>query len=47
MKKNTAAARNAATKAWIAVGGLALLGFAMVVIRELPSMRREWRLIRM
>jgi hypothetical protein len=33
--------------AWWIVGGLAALGAAFVFVRELPSMRRELKLLRM
>jgi hypothetical protein len=33
--------------AWLALGGLLAVGFAVLVIREMPSMRRELRLMRM
>jgi hypothetical protein len=33
-------------KAWLAVGLLAV-GFVVLMVREVPSMRREWRLMRM
>ncbi len=36
-----------AAKAWMAVGGLLALGLTLVFVRELPSMRRELRLMRM
>jgi hypothetical protein len=39
--------RNPVATAWLAFGGLLVVGFAFVVIRELPSMRREIRLMRM
>jgi hypothetical protein len=34
-------------KAWLTFGGLLLVGVAFVVVRELPSMRRELHLLRM
>ncbi len=34
-------------KAWLAFGGLLALGFVVMMIREVPSMRRELRLMRM
>lgn len=37
----------AAVRAWWAFGGLLALGVTMMIVRELPSMRRELRLIRM
>ena len=39
--------RSPAAKAWVAFGGLLALGLAFLVVRELPSMRRELRLMRM
>jgi hypothetical protein len=36
-----------ASKAWVAFGCLAAFGLAIMIVRELPSMRREWRLMRM
>ncbi len=41
------ASRNPAARAWLAFGGLLAVGFAFLVVRELPSMRRELRLMRM
>jgi hypothetical protein len=38
--------RNAVVAWWI-VGGMAALGAAMMFVRELPSMRREVKLMRM
>jgi hypothetical protein len=38
---------NLARHAWIAFGGLLALGMIMITVRELPSMRREMRLMRM
>lgn len=38
---------NAAALAWYAFGGLLALGIAFMVARELPSIRRELRLMRM
>ena len=38
---------NAARNAWIAFGGLLALGVIAMTIRELPSMRRELKLMRM
>jgi hypothetical protein len=38
---------NPAAMAWVAFGGLLALGFAYIVARELPSIRRELRLMRM
>lgn len=34
-------------KAWLAFGGLLVVGVAVLFVREIPSMRRELRLIRM
>ncbi|HET7623687.1 MAG TPA: hypothetical protein VFM25_00360 [Verrucomicrobiae bacterium] len=39
--------RNPLASAWLAVGGLLAVGFAVMVVRELPSMRREIHLMRM
>lgn len=36
-----------AVRAWWVVGGLAALGAAWMFVRELPSMRREMKLMRM
>jgi hypothetical protein len=33
--------------AWFALAGLVALGFTVLMVRELPSMRRELRLMRM
>lgn len=38
---------NTARNAWIAFGGLLALGVIVMAVRELPSMRREMRLLRM
>jgi hypothetical protein len=35
------------TKGWIAFSGLLAFGFTLLILRELPSMRRELRLMRM
>ncbi len=40
-------ATNPAAIAWVAFGSLLALGFAWMVAREVPSMRREMRLMRM
>ncbi|HZQ47892.1 MAG TPA: hypothetical protein VFC07_12815 [Verrucomicrobiae bacterium] len=39
--------RNPIAAAWLAVGGLLALGFAVLTIMEIPSMRREANLMRM
>lgn len=39
--------RNTAAMAWIALGGLLAVGFTVLVAMELPSMRRELRILRM
>jgi hypothetical protein len=36
-----------AVRAWWIVGSLAAMGAAMLIVRELPSMRREIKLMRM
>jgi hypothetical protein len=36
-----------AAKAWLAVGGLVALGLALLFVREMPSMRREFRIMSM
>ncbi|HZR15945.1 MAG TPA: hypothetical protein VFE51_01340 [Verrucomicrobiae bacterium] len=41
------ASRNPVATAWLAFGGLLVVGMAFLVVRELPSMRRELRLMRM
>jgi len=38
---------NTAKNAWIAFGGLLALGLIAMTVRELPSMRRELKLLRM
>jgi hypothetical protein len=38
---------NTARNAWIVLGGLVALGVVAMTVRELPSMRREARLMRM
>jgi hypothetical protein len=44
MKQST---KNTAAFAWLALGGLLALGFSLLIAREMPSIRREWRLMRM
>ena len=44
MKSNS---RNTATIAWMALGGLLAVGFTVLVAMELPSLRRELRILRM
>lgn len=39
--------RNPLAKAWLIFGGLLAVGFAVMMVREIPSMRRELRLMRM
>jgi hypothetical protein len=39
--------RNPAATAWLALGGLVALGLTIMIVRELPAMRREWRMMRM
>ncbi len=39
--------RNPVSKVWLAFGGLLALGVTMLIIRELPAMRRELHLMRM
>lgn len=43
MKQNC----NPAARAWMAFGGLLALGVAYLVLREIPSMRRELRILKM
>ena len=38
---------NTARDAWIVFGGVVALGIATLIIREIPSMRRELKLLRM
>ncbi len=38
---------NTAAKAWIIVGGLFALGLTYMIVRELPAINRELRIIRM
>jgi hypothetical protein len=38
---------NTARNAWIVFGGLIALGVLAMTVRELPSIRREARLLRM
>ena len=38
---------NGTRKTWLAVGGLLALGLTFMIMRELPAMRRELRLMRM
>jgi hypothetical protein len=42
----TKTGRNAVLAWWI-VGGLAALGATMMIVHEIPSMRRELKLLRM
>ncbi len=39
--------RSPAATAWYVLGGLVAVGAAFMFFRELPSMRREMRLMRM
>ncbi len=39
--------KNTAVAAWIAFGGLLALGLSLLVLNEIPSMRRELRLMKM
>ena len=39
--------RNPAAMAWYLLGGLVAMGVTMLVMRELPSMRREMRILSM
>jgi hypothetical protein len=39
--------RSGLATAWLAFGGLLALGITVMIMRELPSMRRELRLMRM
>jgi hypothetical protein len=36
-----------AEKAWLAFGGLLALGLTLLFIREIPSLRRELRIMKM
>jgi len=45
--KNFGKARNPAATAWLAVGGLLALGLTILFFQELPSLRRELRIMRM
>jgi hypothetical protein len=38
---------NGSKNAWIAFGSLVALGLLVLTVREMPSMRRELRLMRM
>jgi hypothetical protein len=38
---------NTARNAWCVVGGLLALGIIAITVRELPSIRREIRLLKM
>jgi len=42
-----AKSKNPAALAWYAFGGLLALGLAYLAISEVPSMRRELRIMRM
>ncbi len=39
--------KNPLVKAWLIVGGLLAVAVAAMMVREIPSMRRELRLMRM
>jgi hypothetical protein len=43
MKRNS----RSASKAWLAFGSLVALGITILVVKELPAMRREWRIMKM
>jgi hypothetical protein len=50
MKKNlreTCRRDNTARNAWIAFGAVVALGVIVITVREIPSMRREIKLLRM
>lgn len=47
MSKKIFRSENTARNAWIVFGGLIALGIVAMTIRELPSMRREIRLMSM
>jgi hypothetical protein len=36
-----------ASKMWVALGGLIVVGMAIMFLRETPAMRRELKLMRM
>lgn len=38
---------NVALDAWMAVAALVVLGIIIMVLREIPAMRREMRILRM
>ena len=44
---NNSPLQSNAAKAWLAFGCLAAFGLAIMIVRELPAMRREWQLMRM
>lgn len=43
MKENS----NSGTKLWKAFGGLLAVGLVIMVVKELPAIRREMRIMRM
>jgi hypothetical protein len=45
--KNAVKNYSCAAKAWLAVGGLAALGLTLIAVSELPSILREWKIMRM
>ncbi len=47
MRIKRSVTRNPAATAWWAVGGLLALGALVMIVREMPAMRRELHLIRM
>jgi hypothetical protein len=45
--RKTLMRENTARNAWIALGGLVALAVIVLTIREVPSMQRELRILRM
>jgi hypothetical protein len=38
---------NGAGTAWVALGGLVCLGLSVLILKEIPAMRRELKILRM
>ena len=47
MKEQKVKKSNLAANAWLIVGGVAAAYLAIIVIREIPSMRRELKTLKM
>jgi hypothetical protein len=47
MEMNRIRNGSVASKMWVALGGLFVVGMAIMFLRETPAMRRELKLMRM